>query len=60
MPEEISRWINKLKEKSIKQDEAPYHLEEYFDSGLNLDDEVARGLNIKLDDLRIMRKERDS
>ncbi len=60
MPDNISQWINKLLERNRKKDEAPYLLEEYFDSGLNLDEEVAQGLNINLDELRTMRIERDS
>lgn len=57
---DISRWINRITERKRRKEEIPYILGEYFESGLNYDEDVAQGLNMKTEEIRMLRNEYES
>ena len=57
MPDELTRYINKMKEKRRKHEEMKEVLIEYFDSNINRDDEVARALEIDESEIKKLRRD---
>jgi len=57
MADELTRWINRLKEKRRKHEEMKEVLIEYFDTGINRDGEIARALNMEEEEIKKFRKE---
>jgi len=57
MADELTKWINRLKEKRREHEELKETLVEYFESGINRDDEVARVLNMKEEEIKKYRSD---
>ncbi len=57
MADELTRWINKLKEKRRNHEDMKEVLVEYFESGINRDEEVARALKMEESEIKKLRQE---
>ncbi len=57
MPDELTRWINRLKERRRNREEIKDVLSEYFESGINRDEEVAQALNLKEEEIKKYRRD---
>ncbi len=57
MADELTRWINKIKERRRHHEEMKDILEDYFESDINRDEDVARALNMEEEEIKRLRKE---
>jgi hypothetical protein len=57
MADTISRWINKLEASRRTQSEMKDILADYFSSGINEDQELARSMGLDLSEIDKMRRE---
>jgi len=57
MADELTRWINKIKERRRNHEEMKDILEDYFESAINRDEDVARALNMEEEEIKRLRKE---
>lgn len=57
MADELTRWINKIKERRRNHEEMKDILEDYFESDINRDEDVARALNMEEEEIKRLRKE---